>query len=649
MKSLSEIVSKRVSLSIKRIIFITLFITLISMWVVITNSAISNVKENGELYSVEVDDFISNKISLLEVASNTISSGVIDSSNFGTYVDSLKNMFNDVSAVYISLPEHGVVYKDGINTYMSGGWLPPDDFLVSQRDWYKNAVNSSDIYISEPYVDEQSGDICVTLSHSIKTSNGNGVIGLDMYLSDLTNFTSSISTNSNSIIVVSKDGTIITHPLEEFTLTSINDTRYKKYDTANNVKFLLDYAGGIKLGVAVNLDVTGWTLIYTSSVLGILIFISVLIIFLLVIAFVSERFAITRLLNSLNPMFKPLESVTANIHNITDGKLDYKFEEDSQSTDVHNVTISLNTAIDGLKSYIDEINRVVNAISDKNIDIDINSNFPGDYSSIKDALLSVVSDLNKSFVEIKSQSDLVLEYSTSLSSTSELVAESATTQSVAVSSANKEIDNLSGTMNDIVNLTESVKDKNHETNERLTIGGTEMNDLVKAIDDIIDCFDDINKFVSEINAIASQTNLLSLNASIEAARAGDAGRGFAVVASEIQSLSTNAGSASKNINQIIEKSRIAVDNGKRLVEKTQKTIDLGIQYSVENTEIVDSIVKEVSIQRDSLEEIVSSFKDISSMIESNAASAQENSALAIQLGECAKSLSGTVNSYKLRR
>ena len=175
-----------------------------------------------------------------------------------------------------------------------------------------------------------------------------------------------------------------------------------------------------------------------------------------------------------------------------------------------------------------------------------------------------------------------------------------------------------------------------------------MDSLVDAMNEIVACFDGIASFVSEINDIASQTNLLSLNASIEAARAGEAGRGFAVVAGEIQTLSINSSKASDSINEMIDKSRKAVENGKNLVEKTQNTISAGIEYSVSNAQNVHAIVDAVQSQKSSVHEISESFSEISGIVESNAASAEENSAIALQLGECAKKLSDTVSEFQLK-
>lgn len=653
MKTLSEIVANRVKIGIQRVILVTAVIGLLLVIGLMSKQSILSVKDESKLNITKIEEILDVKLTFIDTVRETLESKVIKNEDYSKYVDQLVTMYDDISAVYICVPEEGTKYKDGIQTYMSGGWVPPEDFVVSDREWFKKLKEEDTVYISEPYVDEQSGNICITISNKFNTEKGMGVIGLDMYLSDLTDLVKSMNTKEASVTLVSKGGTIIASENEALKLnadksTSLSSTKYNKLNKDNFVKLILDYKGGYKMGVRQTSNLIGWQIIYVKSILYSSLYLLSLIIVVLIVMLLSRKFTVQRLLKDITPMFCSLEDIANNIHYISDGNLEYRFKEDKQSLEVYNVIRALNSTIEGLNKYIVEIDKVVKAISKKDISVGIKEEFVGDYNSIKSALIKVIEELNNSFREIKENTDTVLEYSNSLSSTSESVAEAATLQSQAVLEANEDLEKLSISMKEIYNLATKVKETNTETNKRLTIGEEEMEGLVKAMTEIVECFDGINSFVSEINDIASQTNLLSLNASIEAARAGEAGRGFAVVAGEIQSLSVNSSKASKNINEIIERTRQAVSNGNDSVERTKRAIELGIEHSIENTKITDNIVSEVSNQKDAIEGITTSFKDISTMVESNAASAEENSAIAIQLGECAEALSNTIGEYILK-
>lgn len=152
--------------------------------------------------------------------------------------------------------------------------------------------------------------------------------------------------------------------------------------------------------------------------------------------------------------------------------------------------------------------------------------------------------------------------------------------------------------------------------------------------------DQIAKASELIASIATQTNLLSLNASIEAARAGDAGRGFAVVAGEIGSLASQTADTTKEINDIIQQ---LIDNSKRSIEamdEVKKIIDKQNEYVQQTEEIFGSVEGEISNNLVSIDEISSTVQrlddvrssvvnvveSLSTIAETNAATTQETSA-----------------------
>ena len=163
---------------------------------------------------------------------------------------------------------------------------------------------------------------------------------------------------------------------------------------------------------------------------------------------------------------------------------------------------------------------------------------------------------------------------------------------------------------------------------------------------------DINKTIEIIKGLAAQTNLLSLNASIEAARAGDAGRGFSVVAEEIRSLSEESSGNAQEIEGIVKElvHNVEISVSKmqeviRNVQKQQKCLDEtreAFQHLKEEVSLVEDVTKEIGGQTEvlnSLKQIVTdSVNSLASVVEENAASTEETSAsmtlLSQTIGEC---------------
>lgn len=170
------------------------------------------------------------------------------------------------------------------------------------------------------------------------------------------------------------------------------------------------------------------------------------------------------------------------------------------------------------------------------------------------------------------------------------------------------------------------------------------------------------KDVTELIAsIAEETNLLSLNASIEAARAGDAGKGFAVVASQIQKLAEQSNASTKKIDDIIhmlltdsenavhtmEEVREVMHQQSEKVEQTKQvfgSVNQGIDQSISGMEAISEHTRQLDHAR---ENIVDTVQNLSAIAQENAASTEETNAVVMEIGGVMQQISG--NAQGLRR
>lgn len=603
-------------------------------------------------YTEEIDRAMQSKVSMLEAIAAGVSSGTLnDRDAVLDYVDAMVAMDDQVSAVYSC-------YDENI-TIMSGGWQPPDDFVVTEREWYKNAqAKPGEVYISSPYVDLQTGGICITLAMATyRDGEVTGVVGMDMYMDNLVALIEESYTKNSYVFLTTADGTILVHPNDGYSLNvgntatvqEVNSGSYQTFVNENMAtRLFLDYKSGFKFGIGNTSEVTGWKVISVKPIGSILLLFALIIGLNLVIYYVMTAATRKDVQGKIGVLFRPLESISNKMIKVAEGDLSVIFDEEKNSMEIEKLTDSINETIESLKFYIDSISGMVTAISDRDLTVTIDGDFKGSYVQIKNALESIVSNLNEFIQQISREAVNVLDFADKLGRTTESVAQSASMQNEAIANLSEDMARLTEQTKKITERAIRVRDTAEITKKHLETGNQEMDELVKAMDSIDQCYGEIAGFVGTIKEIAAQTNLLSLNASIEAARAGEAGRGFAVVAGEISTLAASSAQASENIDKLIEESQVAVSKGKELVTTTFGTIQQGVSDSAQSKQHIDEIVESVEKQQTAIEDVNNELREVAESVENNAASTEENTAISQQLNECAQSLKQMADSFRLR-
>ncbi len=175
--------------------------------------------------------------------------------------------------------------------------------------------------------------------------------------------------------------------------------------------------------------------------------------------------------------------------------------------------------------------------------------------------------------------------------------------------------------------------------EATEAGRTAAEESFKAMAEIKAVSDRIVKAVQLIQEIARQTNLLSLNAAIEAAKAGAHGKGFAVVAEEVRKLAERSGAAAREISAMIQETHQAVGQGQETAKLTVEKLQVILSGILELTGTVLSIRISTEEEGEAIEQIRSQILEGESQAERNASAAIELSASAEQVASTAHELS----------
>lgn len=664
--------SDRIGHIFNRIITINLVIVIIIFMVVCTILSVNISNQRLQNDVLDLTDAISKEMAeksvLLQSLDSSIEAqgitgydgtiGLMGTQEVETAWDSTRLIVDAIEADDENISAAYATY-DTNTTIMSGGWTPPDDFVVMERDWYIQAkANPEAVCITEPYVDKQSGGFCISLSKAIIIDGEFvGVVGLDMYLDNIVSLVSGAENKHSYSFLVSEQGTILTHPNSELALSLENSVnidsavhgRYKKLQGEDGeIHSILDYNGKLMRMMTSTVEESGWKVVTAekasrSYTITILLFLLCIII-LFVTVWNSRRICKSRMAT----WFEPIESVSNKVINISEGNLEIEFDEEPVTDEIAELTVSLNDTIESLKYYINDINNVVSNISDKNLTVEMEADYKGSFLDIKDSLQVIIDSLNQAFRQIRSQADVVVEFSHQVEESSFSVAEGATEQNEAIMDVASNMSILAEDIHSIRENAAHVSQVSEETNQQLQNGNEQMQQLLSAMDEISVASTQIAEIITTITNIADQTSLLALNASIEAARAGEGGRGFAVVATEISKLASESMSASENIRDLINNSNEAVERGRNVAEETANTLTQGIQGSIKSQEDIEQIAEHVQEQTKAVDMITSRIEAISRVIEANAASSQENAAISTELINCANALKDEVGQFQLK-
>ena len=295
-----------------------------------------------------------------------------------------------------------------------------------------------------------------------------------------------------------------------------------------------------------------------------------------------------------------------------------------------------------LGDVIADASRLLSEMSNGNFDVRTRAEerYVGQFQGLLLSIRKLNRDLSMTLGQINQSADQVSSGAGQVSNGAQALAQGATEQAASV-------EELAATITNISHQVKQTAD-NSTAGDEVDECNTKMKDMMAAMEEITRTSNEIGKIIKTIEDIAFQTNILALNAAVEAARAGEAGKGFAVVAEEVRSLASKSSVASKNTAELIESSIEAVARGTKIANSTAGSLTKVVDQVRSASGKVDAIANAAEEQSGAIEQVTLGVDQISSVVQTNSATAEESAAASQELSEQAAMLKSLVAKFSLR-
>lgn len=528
---------------------------------------------------------------------------------------------------YIILhPETESIYygsKDGKFTTYPQKQLP-DNYDPRVRPWYEEAMKEqAKTVISSPYLSSSSKQMTVSVSRA--TTDGSGVIGIDLKISGIKETLNNIKVGHEGYaILLDSNRTYIVHPTKA-PGTQIADIESRMYESDAG-EYEYQYEGQSKyMNYATN-KLTGWKIggtLYLSEVdeaaRPILISTLLTVVGCLVVGIIIVYFLIRSII-------KPILKLKEQAVNVSAGDLTQDIQVKSED-EIGQLGLAFRNMQNNLRSVIQNVGDSAGHVARSSSELTVSAEQTSAASEqVSQAVQEIASGAEKQTTGLENNSvalDEIAQGVTQIAERSILVADLARRSSLQAEEGRKSVEQTGEQMNSIHH---SVEQSNRMI-QALQVRSQEIGEITKVIGEL-----------------SNQTNLLALNAAIEAARAGDHGKGFAIVADEVRKLAEQSQASATQIATLIAEIQHETETTVQTMNRVTTEVQDGLQISKATIVKLGYAMEGIRETTPQVEEVAAIAQQISASVQEIAATANELATIAT--GNAATSEEVTASSQE---
>ena len=361
-------------------------------------------------------------------------------------------------------------------------------------------------------------------------------------------------------------------------------------------------------------------------------------------------FILVQIINFLriSNALKPLKKISEAGKEVAGGNFDVEIHYPQQD-EIGELSRSISEVIGRSKKIVFDLRDRLDAMAGGNFTENLESEeYVGDYAPLLESLKHIQEDMNKTLQEVHASSVQVLSSAEQVNTGAQSLSQGATEQASSIEELSANMQDISHSIQASTKTAGEAYKLQGEAGVAVLQSNEKMEEMRKAMDDITAKSNEISKIIKTIDDIAFQTNILSLNAAIEAARAGAAGKGFAVVADEVGNLAQKSAKAAQNTGLLIEETIEAVEKGAKITEETAESLNSVSKSTEEVNTLIEKISSASSKDLEGITSLNQGLQQISSVVQANSATAEQSAASSEELTGQANKMNELVERFQLK-